>query len=240
MHADGCLFHLGRKDFQVKVRGYRIEAAEVETALLNLGCFTEAVVLTHEDRPGEKRLVAYLMTDGRPAPTVSALRRALAETLPEDIDPFRVRDAGEVPAHTQPGRWIARRCLRPGVPGPIWIALLSPLAVPLRRYWQRSGQRLDLDAVGIHDQFLELGGNSLLATQVLTQIREAFGIELQLRVLFETPTVAELSQALVDAEPEPGWVEWAAKVRQGIACMSAEEIHAALQQIQRGSEADAR
>ena len=72
---DGCLYHLGRKDFQVKIRGYRVEVAEVETALLSVDGVKEAVVVGREDTPGDKRLVAYLVASGQQVPAVSELRR---------------------------------------------------------------------------------------------------------------------------------------------------------------------
>src|SRR4029453_3022226 len=87
MRPDGCLEHLGRKDFQVKVRGHRVETAEVEAALLALGAFKNAVVVSREDRPGDPRLVAYLAFAGNPAPPVSAVRSWLGKTLPDYMIP---------------------------------------------------------------------------------------------------------------------------------------------------------
>ena len=82
MLPDGCLIHLGRKDFQTKLRGYRIDIAEIEGALLEVNNVTEAAVMLREDRPGDQRLVAYVVPTGNPIPTTSTIRHALAETLP--------------------------------------------------------------------------------------------------------------------------------------------------------------
>jgi acyl-coenzyme A synthetase/AMP-(fatty) acid ligase len=82
MLDDGCLLHMGRKDFQVKVRGHRVEVGEIEAALLNSGKIKEVVVTLREDRPGDQRLVAYVVPAETPAPTVTAMRHALAEKLP--------------------------------------------------------------------------------------------------------------------------------------------------------------
>src|SRR4029077_20722114 len=86
MESDGCLFHLGRKDDQIKVRGYRVEVAEIEAALLNLGHFTKAFV-TLRDRGSDKLLVAYLVPEKWPAPSSAALRKALEVTLPNHMIP---------------------------------------------------------------------------------------------------------------------------------------------------------
>ena len=87
MRADGCLEHLGRKDFQVKIKGNTIDVAEIESALAGIGEVEQAVVAAADDRQGEKRLVAYFVPAGRPAPTVSAIRRHLAGQLPSYMIP---------------------------------------------------------------------------------------------------------------------------------------------------------
>ncbi len=87
MLDDGCLLHMGRKDFQVKVRGHRVEVGEIEAALLNSGKIKEVVVTLREDRPGDQRLVAYVVPAETPAPTVTAMRHALAEKLPSYMIP---------------------------------------------------------------------------------------------------------------------------------------------------------
>jgi amino acid adenylation domain-containing protein len=196
---DGCLVHLGRKDFQVKIRGFRVEVAEVEGALLSLPTIKEVVVVAREERPGEQRLVAYLVPKRRPAPTVSVLRRALAATLPDYMVPsaFVAMDtlprtpAGKVDRLGLPASSRAR----PELDSPR-VAPRTPVEATLCAIW---GDVLRLDEVGIHDHFLDLGGNSLAASQALARITKTFGIDLPVRTLFETPTIAGIAAAIAAA-----------------------------------------
>jgi acyl-coenzyme A synthetase/AMP-(fatty) acid ligase len=87
MFPDGCLVHLGRKDFQVKIRGYRVEIAEVEITLMDLDPVKEAAVVAREDVLGQKRLIAYIVFRSTPVPTTSALRAALTVKLPDYMVP---------------------------------------------------------------------------------------------------------------------------------------------------------
>jgi acyl carrier protein len=196
---DGCLVHLGRKDFQVKIRGFRVEVAEVEGALLSLPTIKEAVVVAREERPGEQRLVAYLVPTQRPAPTVSVLRRALAATLPDYMVPsaFVVVDtlprtpAGKVDRRGLP----APERLRPSLHVP-FASARTPLEERLAGIW---AEVLGVDRVGIHDHFLDLGGQSLLATSLVSRVLTTFQVDLPLRTLFESPTVAEMALAIGQA-----------------------------------------
>jgi amino acid adenylation domain-containing protein len=195
---DGCLIHLGRKDFQVKIRGFRVEVAEVEGALLSLPTVQEAVVVAREDRPGERRLVAYLVPTARPAPTVSALRQALAATVPDYMVPaaFVVVDTlpktpgGKVdrPALPAPGR------ARPALDQPL-VAPRTPVEAAVGAIWR---EVLGLDEVGMHDNFFDLGGHSLAVSQVIARVTETFHVDLPMRILFEAPTVADLAAAIAD------------------------------------------
>ncbi|HEX9142910.1 MAG TPA: non-ribosomal peptide synthetase, partial [Candidatus Binatia bacterium] len=171
--ADGCLVHMGRKDFQVKVRGYRIEVAEIEVALLNLFNIKEAVVTLREDRPGDKQLVAYIVPRAKPAPTVTALRRTLAERLPEYMVPSAFVLLSALPL--LPNGKIDQRSLpAPGNSRPeleeSFVAPRTPAEVLLAEIW---AEVLKLEGVGIHDNFFDLGGHSLLATQVMSRLRAA-------------------------------------------------------------------
>ena len=203
---DGCLEHLGRKDLQVKVRGVRVELAEVEAALLRVGNIKEAVVVAREGRAGDTRLVAYLVPAGLPAPTVTTLRCALAETLPDSMIPssYVLLDALPLTANGK----VDRRALPPPETGHPELA--TPFAPPRTPVEERLAaiwaEVLGLDCIGIHDGFLELGGNSLLAAQVTSRVIAAFRVELPLQSLFEAPTVAAMAAVIAQrqaTEAEP-------------------------------------
>jgi acyl-coenzyme A synthetase/AMP-(fatty) acid ligase/acyl carrier protein len=204
---DGRLVHLGRKDFQVKIRGYRVEIAEVEAALLGLPSIRDAVVVAREGPSKSLQLVAYVVPTGRPAPTVTVLRSALARTLPDYmvpsafvvLDDFPKTPAGKIDriALPAPGRG------RPDVDRP-FVAPRTPVEEALTAIWT---EVLGIDAVGIHDHFLDLGGHSLLAAQIVTRLAATLGVELPVRGLWEAPTVADLALVVtqaraMEADPE--------------------------------------
>jgi amino acid adenylation domain-containing protein len=196
--SDGCLFHLGRKDFQVKIRGHRVEVSEVETALLALDGLKEAVVVGREDTPGDKRLVAYVVPlEGR-VPTVSAMRRLLADKLPDymvpslfiRLDTLPLTPTGKVDRRSLPPPGVAR----PELESP-YVAPRSPIEETLVKIW---AEVLGLERVGIHDPFLELGGDSILAMVLASRVRAAFQTQVALRTLFESPTVAKLATVIFE------------------------------------------
>jgi amino acid adenylation domain-containing protein len=198
---DGCLLYLGRKDSQVKIHGFRIELEEVEMALLDLDVFREVSVVARES-DGAQRLVAYLVSASQPAPTVSALRRALAERVPDYMIPSAFVMLAELP-RTVTGK-LDRKALPP--PGRERPALESPFEAPrtpleegLARLWANV---LGLDQVGIHDPLWELGADSLRATQILSRVAALFDVQIPLQTLFEAPTVAELALRVLQSQIE--------------------------------------
>jgi amino acid adenylation domain-containing protein len=193
MLPDGCLMHRGRKDFHVKIRGYSVELAEIEAALIELDTVKEAVVTTKEHAHGNQVLVAYIVPMGQSAPAVSAIRKALAAKLPDYMVPSAFVFIDSLPL-TGPGKVNLRALPTPGNARP---DLESPFTFPrtsveenIAKIW---AEVLDLDQVGIHDRFLELGGDSLLASRVISRVRDEFLIEVPLRSLFESPTVAAMA-----------------------------------------------
>jgi len=196
MQSDGCLEHLGRKDAQLKVRGNRVEPAEVEGVLLGLEGVNEAVVVAREDRPGQQRLVAYLVPDKLPAPTVTGIRRALAERLPSYMVPSVFVVLETLPQ--APNGKVLRSALP--APGQGRPELESAYEEPrtsteeeLARIW---AETLGVDRVGVQDNFVDLGGHSLLAMQLVSRVVKAFGVELSLRSLLEAPTVAAMAEVI--------------------------------------------
>lgn len=195
MLPNGCLYHLGRKDFQVKVRGYLIDVAEIEMALADLASIKEAAVVTREIG-GSRALVAYLVPVNIPAPSAATLRRALSEKLPEHMVPsaFVILDA----LLLTPNGKLDRKALpdpgrsRPGLDNP-FVPARNPVEKELTRIW---AEVLGIDQVGIYDNFFDLGGHSLAAARVVSQVIKQFQSELPLRSLFQSPTVAAMAAAI--------------------------------------------
>ncbi|MFQ5874601.1 MAG: amino acid adenylation domain-containing protein, partial [Dehalococcoidia bacterium] len=183
MRPDGCLVYLGRKDLRVKIRGHRIDIAEIEQALLDHAAIKEVVAVAREDRPGDQRLVAYVVPARHPGPTVSELRRFLNERLPDYMIPLAFVMLDALPL-TSTGK-VDRQALpalgrsRPELASP-FVAARTSVEEVLVGIWT---DVLGLEQLSIHDNFFELGGHSLLATQVISRLREVFHAELPLRSL---------------------------------------------------------
>jgi amino acid adenylation domain-containing protein len=192
---DGNLEFAGRIDHQVKMRGFRIELGEIEGVLSQHPTVREAVVLVQEDGPGEQRLVAYVAAEGETSrPAANELRSFLKDKLPDHMVPgvFVLLDALPLTANGK----VDRRALptpdgrRPEL-DEAFVACRTPTEELLAEIW---GEVLDVERVGIHDNFFQLGGHSLLATQIVSRIRECFQVEMPLRRLFEAPTIAGLAE----------------------------------------------
>ena len=194
--ADGNIQFLGRRDQQVKVRGYRIELGEVEAALRQLEQVREAVVISSAAATGEKRLIAYVLTEAEASLTASALRGGLRELLPEYMLPAAFVLLAEFPL--TPSGKIDRRALQVReaeleAGGGASEQAFTPAEEIVAAIW---AEVLGRETIGVHDNFFDLGGHSLLATQVISRVRDAFGQEVALRSLFERPTVAGLVESI--------------------------------------------
>ena len=196
---DGELEYVGRADHQVKIRGFRIELGEIEATLARHPAIREAVVVVREDRAGDPRLVGYIVARSEPAPTSSELRRHLKATLPDYMVPAAFVALPALPL-TENGK-VDRRALpapggsRPDLDG-AFVAPRTEVEAQVAAIWAAV---LDLDEVGVHDNFFDLGGHSLLATRAVSRLRETFGVDLPLRPLFENPTVAGLAETVAAA-----------------------------------------
>jgi amino acid adenylation domain-containing protein len=193
---DGNIEFLGRNDFQVKIRGFRVELGEIEAALRKHPRVHEAVVLARQDSPGEKRLVAYLVCDRESAPTAGEARAFLKERLPEYMVPSAFVPLDELPLSSN-GKVDRRALPAPNHARPegaaAYLAPRTPAEEVIAAIWS---QALGIESVGVYDNFFELGGHSLLVNRVVSRVREAFGIELPLRVIFESPVLAEFASSI--------------------------------------------
>ncbi|EKE99927.1 MULTISPECIES: non-ribosomal peptide synthetase [unclassified Tolypothrix] len=193
--SDRTIEFLGRIDNQVKLRGFRIELGEIES-LLNQHPFVQAsVVIVREDEPGDKSLVAYVVLKPEQTLTLANLRGFLAEKVPNYMLPSAFVTLEKLPL--TPNGKIDRRAL----PAPdttrnlarIFLAPRNFIEEVIAETWQ---QVLGIKQVSINDNFFELGGHSLLATQVISRLRKILAIDLSLRYLFASPTIAELAKTI--------------------------------------------
>ncbi|MFW5762801.1 MAG: amino acid adenylation domain-containing protein [Coleofasciculus sp.] len=199
---DGTLEYISRMDHQVKIRGFRIELGEIEAVLSQHPAVRETVVLAHEKVQGDKRLIAYIVTQQQPAPSISDLRHFLKEKLPEYMVSSVFVPLEALPL--TPNGKVDRNALP--VPDNFSPDLDVAYVMPRNEVEQRVAKIwqdiLGVEQVGIYDNFFELGGHSLLATQVISQMCKAFQVELPLRHLFEAPTVADQAFAIQQKQGE--------------------------------------
>jgi amino acid adenylation domain-containing protein len=187
---DGVIEHLGRMDQQVKIRGFRVELGEIESALLAQPGVRETVVLVREETPGDKRLVAYVVGET----TSTTLRQALAQRLPDYMVPAAFVLLPAMPLN--PNSKIDRRAL----PAPDYTARRSAFVAPrtlleaqVAAIWQAV---LDSGPVGLYDNFWDLGGHSLSATQVVSRLRQQLALDVPVELLFEAGQLGAFVQRI--------------------------------------------
>ena len=198
---DGNIEFLGRIDQQVKIRGFRIELGEIEAVLCLHPGIDQAAVVAQEDALKDKRLIAYVVPKTRDAEPISQseLRQFLKQKLPEymipsifvTLDAMKLTSSGKVDRQALPAPDRARPDLEES-----YVSPHTNIEETLAAIWQ---EVLGMERIGIHDSFFDLGGHSLRAIQVISQIKRAFHIDLPLRRLFEAPTVATLAGHIQNA-----------------------------------------
>jgi thioesterase domain-containing protein/acyl carrier protein len=209
--ADGNIDFVGRNDNQVKIRGFRIELGEIEARLAEHPKVREAVVLAREDEPGDKRLVAYVVADQEAEEDdsgnkkaglwISELRAHLSAVLPDYMVPAAYVRMERLPL-TLNGKIDRKSLPEPDkdIREQEYVGPRNATEETLCRLWQ---EVLRSERVGIHDNFFNTGGHSLLAVQVISRIKQAFTVEMPLSVLFAAPTVARMAEHIAAAnEPD--------------------------------------
>jgi amino acid adenylation domain-containing protein len=194
--SDGNVEFLGRIDHQVKVRGFRIELGEVETVLNQHQAVQQSVVVTQEDKAANQCLVAYVVLSPEADLAIPHLRSWLRQKLPAYMVPaiFMLLPAlpltpnGKVDRRSLPVPETAQLNLENAFEAP-----RTPIEEVLATLWS---QILSIKQIGVHDNFFELGGHSILATQLVSRICKVFRVELPVRCLFETPTIAGLANSI--------------------------------------------
>jgi amino acid adenylation domain-containing protein len=190
------LEYLGRADDQVKVRGFRIELGEIEAVLATDASVRQAAVMVREDRPGDRRLVGYVVPAAGADVDAVGLRERAGRVLPDYMVPAAVIVLDRLPL--SPTGKLDRRAL----PAPEHAAATggrAPATAREKALCEVFAQVLGLDRVGMTDSFFDLGGHSVLATRLVSRVRSALGVELPIRAVFEHPTVEALATVLDEA-----------------------------------------
>ncbi len=219
---DGNIEFLGRIDTQVKIRGFRIELAEIEAVLSQHSDIKQVVVIVREDEPGNKYLVAYLVSNDNQL-TPSNLRNFLKTKLPDYMIPtafvflkaFPLTSNGKINRRALPAPDTSQRSVEVD-----FVPPRTSTEQELATIW---AEVLQLKQVGIYDNFFELGGHSLLATQVISRLREAFSLDFPLRYLFENPTIAELAEKVIAQQIEQAESDALAQILMEVDQLSQEE-----------------
>jgi acyl carrier protein len=216
---DGNIEFLGRIDQQVKIRGFRVEPAEIENVLKQHPSVQQTVVVPVADKSGDKRLVAYVVAK-KPAPSADDLRTFLGAKLPDYMVPTALVHLDALPL-TKNGKVDFAALPSPEAVSTekTIVAPRNPVEQQLVEIWR---EVLHIDNFGVLDNFFELGGHSLLATQVISRVRSAFHVQLPLRSLFDSPTVAGLADEIARA-PQSAEDEELAKLLSELEGLSDEE-----------------
>ena len=197
MKSDGCLYHMGRKDQQTKIHGVRVEMAEVEHVLWQTGWFKEVVVVTRAGIDGEQQLIAYGVPSRVPAPSVTELRQYLMMRLPLVMLPSAFVFLDALPLNVN--HKVDRRALpMPSSNRPQldvnYVAPRGEIEYAVSDIWQ---EVLAISPIGIHDHFLDLGGDSIRAAQIITRVRNQFNIEISQQSLLAQPTIEKMALIIV-------------------------------------------
>ena len=227
--SDGSIEFLGRLDQQVKIRGYRIELGEIELALSQHAAVRDCVVTIQTSKLGEKRLAAFVVPAAGQTSRVEELKKFLNEKLPEYMVPSFIGSVDQLPL-TENGK-IDRDAL-PNIDelsskDNVFVAPQTEIERKLAAAWMKV---LGLDQVGVHDNFFDLGGYSLLAVKLVNEIEKDLGQKIPLMTLFQTATIAGLAGMLSNESKPPSWPTLiqiqAGNSKKPLFCVSAPNVNA--------------
>lgn len=193
---DGSLEHGGRFDDQVKLRGFRIELGEIEARVLGYAGVQRCVAAVREDRPGEPRLVVYLVTK-QSTLDVEDLRRFLRKWLPDHMVPGSFVQLPAIPVLPN-GKTDRQSLPAPGIDATASARRLGPCNETEQRLWTLWGDVLEREDFGVSDNFFDLGGHSMLAVRLIRRVEIEFSCSLGLTAIFEHPTVWQMAHHLHD------------------------------------------
>ncbi|OKH43155.1 hypothetical protein NIES2101_31135 [Calothrix sp. HK-06] len=202
---DGSIEYSGRIDHQVKIRGFRIELGEIENLLAQHDQVRSVAVIAREDEPGNPRLVAYIVPQAAQTPTENALHQFLKEQLPEYMVPsaFVILDTlpltpnGKVDRRALPAPSSTRNIANTG-----YLPPRDALELQLVQIWENV---LNIQPVGVRDNFFNLGGHSLLAVRLVAQVQQQLGKNLPLATLFQNPTIAQMADVVRQESETSPW-----------------------------------
>jgi amino acid adenylation domain-containing protein len=200
--ADGTIEYLGRLDTQVKIRGFRVELGEIEANLQSHPAVEQAVVVVSGTAPDKQRLGAYVVGRDGSGPDPEALRSFLRPRLPQHMIPayfHAVRELPLLPSGKVDRRALPEPPMDSGATGAERIGPRNEVEHRLAAIWR---ELLDVEELGVTDNFFSLGGNSLLAMRTLARVRRAFEVEVPIRSLFDRPSIEELAEAIGTAKAE--------------------------------------
>jgi acyl carrier protein len=227
---DGALIHKGRKDFRVKIRGYGVETVEVEKVLSSHPAIRDCHVIPQTFHSGEDRLVAYFTTSSNFVPSTTDLREFLQLTLAEymipsafvPLDSIPLTPAGKLDRAALPLMLPSRPALKT-----TFVAPERPTEERLAKIWRGI---LDIEQIGIHDNFFDLGGHSLAATRIVAQVINAFQVDVSVNDLFDAPTIAKMSEVVTASHIKCASAAELLQILQDIEAMTDEEAQQSIRE----------
>jgi non-ribosomal peptide synthetase component F len=234
LSVDGCLTHLGRNDSRIKVRGFRVNIGEVEATITAHPEIRQATVVANEDGFGDARVVAYFVAKSDSPPATSTLRQFLAKTLPDYMIPSCFVALNELPL-TAAGKVDRRALPDPGKSRPpldiVFVAPRNEVEQRVAEIWERV---LGIEAIGMNDNFFDLGGHSLSASRVITRVVQTFQLELSIKDLFASPNVAAMAKVIAKSQMMKADAKMLERMLSEVEAMNEDDVRTQL----RGKESD--